>query len=150
MNETSFVKAFRKRLGSLGRDQFWSFKVHGDAMQGSGIPDLVVVTPGRTLFLEAKVVAEPARTTTPILRTGKFTPLQLDTMKRIRQAGGWAFGLVLVTRKPRGGTLFVLTPTVIDLVVREGWGIGELANRVQGVDWGCSAGTLATYLGTGA
>lgn len=57
MTEKTIVNATMKRLRSLG---LYVVKIHGGPFQQMGLPDLLVVKEGRTIFLEVKQPGEKA------------------------------------------------------------------------------------------
>lgn len=63
-----------KRQRDLGRRVWWT-KLHGGPMQRAGLPDLLIVYEGRTIFCEVKRPGESP------------TPLQMDTLGKIDRAG---------------------------------------------------------------
>lgn len=84
--EANTVAAIRRAL--LDRGAF-VVKLHGGAMQRAGLPDLLVVYAGRTLWLEVK---QPG---------GRPTPLQAATIDAIRAAGGAAYVVTSVAEALR-------------------------------------------------
>jgi hypothetical protein len=74
---TRDVIAYLKALRQSGRKVWW-VKLHGGAMQRSGVPDLLIVIDGRVVFVELKATGEePSR-------------LQEHILAQIEAAGGTA------------------------------------------------------------
>lgn len=71
------IIAHLETLKKAGRPIWW-VKLRAGPWQQAGLPDLLVVLDGREMFFEAKAPGEVA------------TPLQQETMRRIRAAGGVA------------------------------------------------------------
>lgn len=106
MKESTFSTTIKK---ALARSQYptWTFKVHGEAMQVRGVPDLVIVAEQGTLWVELKALDIPKRPDTWVLRPrDPFTKLQVETMLRIQRAGGRAFGLIHI-----GSRVFKISAT---------------------------------------
>ena len=73
--EAAIVDAIRKALQARGA---FVDKDHGGPYQRAGLPDLVAILDGRTVWIECK-------------RPGEIpTPLQRLTLEQIRAAGGHA------------------------------------------------------------
>lgn len=60
--ESSIVSAIRRKILA---DGWWSLKIHGGAFTTAGIPDLICIRDGVTVFLEVK---QPGKRPTPIQR----------------------------------------------------------------------------------
>lgn len=73
--ETRIVTKIRTALRDRGA---WMVKLHGEAMQLRGLPDLLVCYKGVFVAMEAKVPGREA------------TDLQRDTLEEIEKAGGVA------------------------------------------------------------
>lgn len=78
--ETKLTKKITDRLAKLKAQGYrlWWLKVHGNAFQKAGVPDLCVVFEGRAIFLEVKTDGKDA------------SKLQDHVIQRIRDAGGVA------------------------------------------------------------
>ena len=76
MQERDIVLKIKRYLGTVPGCFFW--KEHGGMYGTAGIPDLIVCLNGRFLALEVKTA------------TGKTTPLQESTIRKILNAGGTA------------------------------------------------------------
>lgn len=80
MTEAPVLKKIVRYLESLrkaGRPVWWA-KIRKGPYQKSGLPDLFVIFGGRVLGLEVKAT------------DGEATPLQLETLRRIRASGAVA------------------------------------------------------------
>lgn len=80
MKEKDLVKkiivALHKRYGH----GIWILKTHGGPQQQSGVPDLLICLDGIFIGIEVKMPG----------RENKVTDLQAETMKRIKEACGFA------------------------------------------------------------
>jgi hypothetical protein len=74
-----FITEIRLRGG-------WARKIHADAMQGAGIPDIAAVYKGVALWIETK---EP---------NGTLAKLQALEIEKINQAGGMAVAVRTLER----------------------------------------------------
>ncbi len=73
---TRAVTRVLKKLKSEGLPIWW-LKIHGGPMQVAGIPDLLVVVSGLSVFIELKAEG------------GKPSRLQLARLEEIKAAGAW-------------------------------------------------------------
>jgi Holliday junction resolvase len=71
-SERSITESIRRFLRRRG---WWYYKVHGGRFGQAGVPDVVAVGKGRTIWLEVKT------------QTGRCTPRQLTTQAEMRRAG---------------------------------------------------------------
>lgn len=72
-------KVLASLIRELKRRGVWYLKTHGSALQRSGIPDLILIDNGRTLWVEVKAPGkEPSR-------------IQLHRRNQIQEHGGEAF-----------------------------------------------------------
>ncbi len=76
MKEGSITKAILAYLNS--HPEGFAVKVHAGANQGRGVPDVVGVVSGHSLWLEVKT------------RTGRATPIQEHRIKQLQSAGAIA------------------------------------------------------------
>jgi len=76
MTEAAITKQI---LAYLKAEGWYTWKVHGGPLQKSGMPDIMTVKDGRTMWLEVK---RPG---------GRITRLQFYRMEELREAGheGW-------------------------------------------------------------
>lgn len=75
--EGKVLAAIKRHLDGLKKsgEPLWYMKMHGGAMQVSGLPDLCLVYKGRSVWIEVKAEGKTA------------TPLQVQTMQRLEAAG---------------------------------------------------------------
>jgi len=80
MTEAQLTHRVIEHLRKLKREgePCWWLKIHGGPLQHAGVPDLLIVYHGVALFVELKAPGK------------KPTRLQLETMRRIKAAGGRA------------------------------------------------------------
>lgn len=76
--ESRLQRRIRDMLEKCFPGSFW-FKVHGGPFQVAGIPDLLGCVNGLYFGLEIKVPGK-----------GKLSAIQIDTLQRINDAGGYA------------------------------------------------------------
>lgn len=65
----------------------WIVKQHGSAFATAGVPDLLVIIDGAAVMLEVKA-AKPNESANSVM--SRVTPLQMETISKIRKAGGVA------------------------------------------------------------
>lgn len=76
---TPEAKVLASLIRELKRRGVWHLKTHGGPLQRAGIPDLILIDRGRTLWIEVKAAGE------------KPSRLQQHTLKQIQEHGGEAF-----------------------------------------------------------
>lgn len=84
--ESSIVEKIQRAFTARG---IFLVKIHGSAMQQSGIPDLVGCYNGRFIGIEVK---QPGHARKDLCLRGECaSPIQQYTIQEIREAGGVAF-----------------------------------------------------------
>lgn len=84
--ESQLISKIKKAIAER-YPEAWCVKNHGNAFSTAGVPDLLIVIDGAAVMLEVKA-AKPLESTNSVM--SRVTPLQMETISKIRKAGGVA------------------------------------------------------------
>lgn len=84
--EAQLVTKIKKAI-TTRYPEAWIIKQHGSAFSTAGVPDLLVIIDGAAVMLEVKA-AKPMESANSVM--SRVTPLQMETITKIRKAGGVA------------------------------------------------------------